>query len=76
MTVKSRGFLRHVALSVADPWETAEFYKATVGLEEVSEIDGPLAEGVFLTVIAPTRHDSTIALIKQLSGGSTTASVR
>jgi catechol 2,3-dioxygenase-like lactoylglutathione lyase family enzyme len=49
MTVKSKGFLRHVALSVADPWETAEYYKATVGLEEVSEIDGPLAEGVFLT---------------------------
>ncbi len=49
MTVKSKGFLRHVALSVADPWETAEFYKATVGLEEVAELDGPLAEGVFLT---------------------------
>ena len=49
MTVKSKGYLRHVTLSVADPWETAEFYKQTVGLEEVSEIDGPLAEGVFLT---------------------------
>jgi catechol 2,3-dioxygenase-like lactoylglutathione lyase family enzyme len=49
MTVKSKGFLRHVALSVTDPWETAEFYKATVGLEEVAELDGPLAEGVFLT---------------------------
>jgi catechol-2,3-dioxygenase len=33
MTVKSKGYLRHVALSVADPWETAEFYKATAGLE-------------------------------------------
>ena len=49
MTVKSKGFLRHVALSVTDPWETAEYYKATVGLEEVAELDGPLAEGVFLT---------------------------
>ena len=49
MTVKSKGFLRHVALSVTDPWETAEFYKQTVGLEEVAELDGPLAEGVFLT---------------------------
>ena len=49
MTVKSKGYLRHVALSVADPWETAEYYKATVGLEEVAELDGPLAEGVFLT---------------------------
>ena len=34
---KSKGYLRHVALSVADPWETAEFYKQTVGLEEVTE---------------------------------------
>ena len=34
MTVRSKGFLRHVALSVTDPWETAEFYKETVGLEE------------------------------------------
>ena len=49
MTVKSKGYLRHVALSVADPWETAAYYQATVGLEEVAEIDGPLAEGVFLT---------------------------
>ncbi len=49
MTTKSKGRLRHVALSVADPWETAEFYKETQGLEEVTEIDGELAEGVFLT---------------------------
>ena len=32
-----------------DPWETAEFYKQAVGLQEVTELDGPLAEGVFLT---------------------------
>jgi len=49
MTAKSKGRLRHVALSVADPWETAEFYKQTIGLEEVTELDGELAEGVFLT---------------------------
>ena len=49
MGVTSKGYLRHVALSVADPWETAEFYKQTLGLEEVTELDGPLAEGVFLT---------------------------
>jgi methylmalonyl-CoA/ethylmalonyl-CoA epimerase len=49
MTAKSKGYLRHVALSVADPWETAEFYKESFGLEEVTELDGPLAEGVFLT---------------------------
>lgn len=49
MTAKSKGRLRHVALSVADPWETAEFYKDALGLEEVTELDGELAEGVFLT---------------------------
>ncbi|WP_428486663.1 VOC family protein [Rhodopila sp.] len=49
MTAKSKGRLRHVALSVADPWETAEFYKDSLGLEEVTELDGELAEGVFLT---------------------------
>jgi catechol 2,3-dioxygenase-like lactoylglutathione lyase family enzyme len=49
MTTKSKGRLRHVALSVADPWETAEFYKESLGLEEVTELDGDLAEGVFLT---------------------------
>ena len=49
MTAQTRGRLRHIALSVKDPWETAEFYKHAVGLQEVMEIDGELAEGVFLT---------------------------
>ena len=49
MTAQTRGRIRHVALSVKDPWETAEFYKQAVGLQEVTELDGPLAEGVFLT---------------------------
>ena len=49
MTAQTKGRIRHVALSVEDPWETAEFYKQAVGLEEVTELDGPLAEGVFLT---------------------------
>ena len=49
MTVQTKGRIRHVALSVKDPWETAEFYKQALGLEEVVELDGPLAEGVFLT---------------------------
>ncbi len=47
MTAQTRGRIRHIALSVKDPWETAEFYKQAVGLEEVMELDGPLAEGVF-----------------------------
>ena len=49
MTAQTKGRIRHVALSVEDPWETAEFYKQAVGLQEVMELDGPLAEGVFLT---------------------------
>jgi len=49
MTAQTKGRIRHVALSVEDPWETAEFYKQALGLEEVIELDGPLAEGVFLT---------------------------
>src|SRR5260221_425984 len=46
---KTKGRIRHVALSVEDPGETAEFYKDGLGLQEVTELDGPLAEGVFLT---------------------------
>ncbi len=49
MTAKTKGRIRHVAMSVADPWETAAFYKDALGLEEVAEIDGELAEGIFLT---------------------------
>ena len=43
------GELRHLAMSVRDPWATAEFYKAIAGLEVVGETDSSLAEGVFLS---------------------------
>ena len=46
---KSKGRMRHFALSVPDPWAAAEFYKQTFGLEELGETDSKLAEGVFLT---------------------------
>jgi catechol 2,3-dioxygenase-like lactoylglutathione lyase family enzyme len=49
MTGKSKGRIRHFAISVPDPWAAAEFYKQTFGLEELGETDGKLAEGVFLT---------------------------
>src|SRR5690348_2964236 len=49
MTAQTKGRIRHVALSVTDPRETAEFYKQAMGLQEVMEIDSVLAEGVFLT---------------------------
>ena len=41
--------LRHIAMSVRDPWMTAEFYKSIFGLEVAGETDSSLAEGVFLT---------------------------
>ena len=48
MTAQTKGRIRHVALSVKDPWETAEFYKQAVGLQEVTEIDGALVGGASL----------------------------
>ena len=49
MAGKSKGRIRHIAMSVPDPWAAAEFYKEAFGLEELGETDGKLAEGVFLT---------------------------
>jgi methylmalonyl-CoA/ethylmalonyl-CoA epimerase len=46
---KSKGRIRHIALSVPDPWAVAAFYKETFGMTELGETDGKLAEGVFLT---------------------------
>jgi catechol 2,3-dioxygenase-like lactoylglutathione lyase family enzyme len=43
------GQLRHIAMSVPDPWMTAEFYKQLFGFEVVGETDSSLAEGVFLS---------------------------
>lgn len=43
------GKLRHIAMSVPDPWKTAEFYKHVFGMEVVAETDSSLAEGVFLS---------------------------
>ncbi len=43
------GKLRHFAMSVPDPWKTAEFYKYAFGMDVVGETDSSLAEGVFLS---------------------------
>jgi catechol 2,3-dioxygenase-like lactoylglutathione lyase family enzyme len=43
------GKLRHFAMSVPDPWKTAEFYKYAFGMEVAGETDSSLAEGVFLS---------------------------
>jgi catechol 2,3-dioxygenase-like lactoylglutathione lyase family enzyme len=45
----TKGRIRHLALSVPDPWATAAFYKAAFGMTQVGETDSRLAEGVFLT---------------------------
>lgn len=41
--------LRHIAMSVQDPWKTAEFYKSAFDMEQIGETDSSLAEGVFLS---------------------------
>src|SRR5579872_4689880 len=41
--------LRHIAMSVRDPWLTAEFYKRIFGFEGAGETDSSLAEGTFIS---------------------------
>lgn len=43
------GKVRHIAISVPDPWKAAEFYQRAFGLEKVGETDSSLARGVYLT---------------------------
>jgi catechol 2,3-dioxygenase-like lactoylglutathione lyase family enzyme len=41
--------LRHIALSVKDPWETALFYMEAFGMKKVGEVDTEDAVGVYLS---------------------------
>ena len=41
--------LRHIAISVTDPWKTAEFYQQAFGFKKVGETDSSLARGVYLS---------------------------
>jgi catechol 2,3-dioxygenase-like lactoylglutathione lyase family enzyme len=41
--------LRHIAISVPDPWKTAEFYIQAFGMRKVGETDWANARGVYLT---------------------------
>ena len=43
------GKLRHIAISVPDPWKAADFFIKAFGLEKVGETDSSLARGVFLS---------------------------
>jgi catechol 2,3-dioxygenase-like lactoylglutathione lyase family enzyme len=41
--------LRHIAITVPDPWKAAEFYMRAFGLRKVGEADSATARGVYLT---------------------------
>jgi catechol 2,3-dioxygenase-like lactoylglutathione lyase family enzyme len=41
--------LRHIALHVPDPEQTAEFYKRVFDMVEVGRTDGSLADGIYLS---------------------------
>ncbi len=41
--------LRHIAMSVPDPWKAAEFYEKAFDMERVGETDSVLAEGVYIS---------------------------
>lgn len=43
------GKLRHFALSVEDPWKTAEFYMNAFGMKKVGEVDTSFVLGVYLS---------------------------
>lgn len=41
--------LRHIAVTVPDPWKSAEFYEQTFGLKRVGETHSKFADGVYLS---------------------------
>jgi catechol 2,3-dioxygenase-like lactoylglutathione lyase family enzyme len=41
--------LRHIALSVEDPWATAQFYMDAFGMKKVGEVDISFVFGVYLS---------------------------
>jgi len=41
--------LRHIAMSVPDPWKAAEFYQRVFGMKKIGETDSILARGVYLS---------------------------
>ena len=45
----SKGHLRHLAMSVPDPWAIAPFYEEAFGMRRIGETDSSLARGVYLT---------------------------
>ncbi len=45
----SKPKLRHIAISVEDPFATAEFYMKAFDMDKIGETDSPLARGVYLS---------------------------
>ncbi len=45
----SKPRLRHIALSVDDPFSSADFYMKAFDMDKVGETDSPLARGVYLS---------------------------
>jgi methylmalonyl-CoA/ethylmalonyl-CoA epimerase len=43
------GKLRHIAITVPDPWKAAEFYIQSFGMKKVGETDSTLARGVYVS---------------------------
>jgi catechol 2,3-dioxygenase-like lactoylglutathione lyase family enzyme len=41
--------LRHIAITVPDPWKAAEFYMRAFGMRKVGETDWANARGVYLS---------------------------
>ena len=41
--------LRHIAITVLDPWKAAEFYMRAFGMKRVGETDWENARGVYLS---------------------------
>jgi catechol 2,3-dioxygenase-like lactoylglutathione lyase family enzyme len=48
-TPKRSPQLRHIAITVPDPWKAAEFYMRAFGMRKVGETDWENARGVYLT---------------------------
>jgi methylmalonyl-CoA/ethylmalonyl-CoA epimerase len=46
---QTKGKIRHIAISVPDPWKSARFYEETFGLERVGETHSRFADGVYLS---------------------------
>lgn len=42
------GKLRHIAISVPDPWAVAPFYEQAFGMKRLGETDSSLARGVYV----------------------------